>query len=553
MPSLTTTIEEYSPLITYRPAWQTDSTDSLANRYSDSSFLTTSTPGASATFAFNGTAVQIFGAKRANHGPYVVQLDNTTFPVADGAAPAPGLFQQALFDASGLPLGLHEVTITNMGTGSTFLDIDFITWTTEIGRPMDKVYVNTVQDDDPAFTYSPSWTPNPKDVGRFLGGSGHTSGNLGATFTYTFQGEGMSLYGPVGPDGAAYSVQLDGTAPLNFTSNKEVPKTQVLLYHANNLPSGMHTLRVTGQPAIAGQSLSVDYANFYTTMQTNEEDGLSTASIVGIALSGVIIFGVFVALFFLLRRRQRQQCCLKDELEYGLSKEMRDKPYGERVTISSFGHNAGSPVPPGILLHGGATARPQISWGSPSGSPAGQRVRFSEPRDYEDLETSESSEDMDYSRVQPTQPTHKPDTSFSSITSDSSYSSSSSNDSTSRLLPPVNNTTSNTSTPPSSYTFPSARPAERLSPRSFPSPLGRPRSMSASSIARAKELPLPMPRRGLPPVPTTVAPTAAAAPSSRLASPFSDAREEKERIRERLGRESRPPDYSQATRRDAPR
>ncbi|KAF8070003.1 hypothetical protein FPV67DRAFT_1413702 [Lyophyllum atratum] len=268
MPSLITTIEENSPLINYLNGWTTgtSATDDAASSYSDSTFMATQVAGASASFVFNGTGVQIFGAKRGNHGPYVVKVDDSMYPAADGVAPPPGLFQQNLFSVDGLKQGRHEVTIINQA--AAFLDIDFITWTTDFGKPSDKLFVNTFQDTDPSFAYSSgsAWNTNPKNVGSFLGGSGHATTNPGASFVYTFQvSEGVSLYGPVSPDGAPYTVQLDGGSPRNFTSSKDLYRAQVLLYHANNLPTGQHRVQLTCQPTTSGQIFAVDYANVYTT------------------------------------------------------------------------------------------------------------------------------------------------------------------------------------------------------------------------------------------------------------------------------------------------
>ncbi|KAG5643448.1 hypothetical protein DXG03_000921 [Asterophora parasitica] len=208
--------------------------------------MATQTPNASASFTFNGTSVQIFGAKRGNHGPYSVLVDNTTYPTADGAAPDPGEFQQSLFAIDGLKMGRHEVTIVNQG--NTFLDVDFVR-------------------------------------------------------------QGISLYGPVSPDGATYSVQLDGASARSFTANKALYKSQVL-------PLGQHRVNVTIRPASSGQVFAIDYANVYSTTppSTTNDNGLSVAFIVGITLCIVGVFGVLGGLFFFLRRRQRQE--LKEEHEY---------------------------------------------------------------------------------------------------------------------------------------------------------------------------------------------------------------------------------------------
>ncbi|KAG6918052.1 hypothetical protein DXG01_016708 [Tephrocybe rancida] len=342
MPSLTTTIEENSPLITYLSDWTTgdSSTDNAASSYSESSFMATQTSGASASFTFNGTGVQIFGAKRGNHGPYSVKVDGATYPTTTGLLRDPGLFQQSLFAVDGLALGLHEVTITNQGT--TFLDVDFITWTTNVGKPSEKLFVNTVQDTDSAFAYSSgaAWTTNPKNVGSFMGGSG---------------------------------------------------QSQVLLYHANNLPPGEHRVKLTCQPTTSGQNFALDYATVYTTTppQSVSEGGLPVGSIVGIILSIVGIFAVLAGLYFFLRRRQRQ-VQYHEEISHSYAEEKPlDVAQPRIVTISSFDpgptpsdiNTAQNFIPtPFISLPGSPSlSRPSPAKNATSG--AKQQVRFSEQRD----------------------------------------------------------------------------------------------------------------------------------------------------------------------------
>ncbi|KAG6836999.1 hypothetical protein H0H93_016459 [Arthromyces matolae] len=121
-------------------------------------------------------------------------------------------------------------------------------------------------------------------------------------------GLGVQLYGPVGPNGAAYTVQLDGQKPHTFTSNKELYKPQVLLYHADTLSSGKHSLTFTCEPSSSGQGCSIDFANVYTTSaQTSSHAGLSVGPVVGITLSAVGIVGAFIALSLFLRYRRQKQ------------------------------------------------------------------------------------------------------------------------------------------------------------------------------------------------------------------------------------------------------
>lgn len=268
MPSFTATIQDYSPLISYDSNWHAGSSnDNRLDRYSDNSMMLTNVTGASATFRFNGTAVNVYGAKRSNHGSYQVTLDGTTFPTETGRNDT-GIYQALLFSSITLEQGFHELVLTNKGADDhLFLDIDFITWQTNIGNVNESLVVNTVQDTDPSFIYSPlsAWSSSPEHSDFYFGSTGHSSVESGSVLTYSFSGEGVSLYGPVGPGYAAFSAQLGGGPSVNSTAIRTSFVPQVLLYHADGLGSGQHVLKMMMQPSDDDQELAVDFANVYTT------------------------------------------------------------------------------------------------------------------------------------------------------------------------------------------------------------------------------------------------------------------------------------------------
>ena len=101
-----------------------DSDPAALCRYSDGTFTLTQDNGANASFAFFGTGVQIYGAKRSNHGLYQVTIDSVVYPSVTGAAPVTPLFQTSLFSTIALHPGYHTVTITNLQ--ALFLDVDFV-------------------------------------------------------------------------------------------------------------------------------------------------------------------------------------------------------------------------------------------------------------------------------------------------------------------------------------------------------------------------------------------------------------------------------------------
>ncbi|ESK97297.1 hypothetical protein Moror_17728, partial [Moniliophthora roreri MCA 2997] len=334
MPSFATTIEDFSPLLVYSADWVQGSSqsDNLVSSYSASSFFATNVTGGKASFTFNGTGIEIFGSKRNNHGGYVVQIDGTSVSTQSGQSSA-NQFKTSLFSQKNLENKQHTVTITNQGTNLQFLDIDFVTWYSTIGADNEQLVVNTVQDTDPSFAYAPAsaWSNNPKDLGTFSGGSGHTTSTSGASFTYTFEGDGIALYGPVGPSAAAFDVQVDNEQASTFTANKARDVPQVLLYRADGLGPGKHTVKLSCRPSGVGQACGIDYAEVYTTSSIqqrsvhqkachrislnllNSSSSGSTSSISSGAIAGLVIgilvcIGIIIlGLFWYFRRRKARK------------------------------------------------------------------------------------------------------------------------------------------------------------------------------------------------------------------------------------------------------
>ena len=83
-------------------------------------------------------------------------------------------------------------------------------------------------------------------------------------------GDGVALYGPVSPTGSAYTIQLDNGGIQAFNSNQPHYRPQMLMYQATNLGSGTHRIVMTYPlTAPTSQYLAVDYANVYTTIESN--------------------------------------------------------------------------------------------------------------------------------------------------------------------------------------------------------------------------------------------------------------------------------------------
>lgn len=82
-----------------------------------------------------------------------------------------------------------------------------------------------------------------------------------------FVGDAVLLYGPVGPNGAPYSAQMDNGVSSNYTTSTSTYRPQTLIYYGSNLGAGSHTLKITVQPFNSSYplTLAVDYAEVFTT------------------------------------------------------------------------------------------------------------------------------------------------------------------------------------------------------------------------------------------------------------------------------------------------
>ncbi|KAF4586201.1 hypothetical protein EYR38_010475 [Pleurotus pulmonarius] len=330
MPRVNHTIDDRSPLIRYAPAgtWSLGSKtgDPLASRcvrqsnnvampptlagaeYSNNgTFTLCTTAGASATFTFNGTGIWIHGARRSNHGPYEVNLDNDVKRF-DGFQAVED-FTTPLFSADNLFNGLHTVSITNRrDTNNTrpFLDIDFIIWTAEVQNASASQVI--IPHTASAFQYEPTSAWNQPVSAGFNSTTAHFTTTTNAEASLTFTGSAISVFGAVSGTTAPYSVQLDDRPAQNFDGRVNEYTPQTVLYFADNLGPGNHTLKMVNLPAAEGQGLLLDYALVADggpetpTTGNSSSGGLSSGVIAGIAVGAVALLASIVLAFFFWRK-----------------------------------------------------------------------------------------------------------------------------------------------------------------------------------------------------------------------------------------------------------
>ncbi|TRM58243.1 hypothetical protein BD626DRAFT_511931 [Schizophyllum amplum] len=392
------TIESVCPLIHYDPAdgWREGdgADDPELNKYSNGAFTLTNKSGSSASFSFNGSAVYVYGAKRSNHGIYNAEIDGvtTSYSGRDSA----GQFQVPLFVADSLDDTLHTVKITNQE--DLYLDIDYITWTATLEGDYSPS-LTTAQDGDTMFSYTPSnaWSTSASDIpqiDRFNGGTAHGTRTADASVTLEFEGQAVRLYGGTGPQRGPYDVQFDGGKVQTFNATKRDIGGQILLFYADGLGEGSHSLQLTNKPVIDGQGLAIDYVVTYNVRNKNATDSGSGSSddessgsdsssgsspnagaIAGGVIGALAGIAVLVALvLFILRKRQREVQAEKRKLipqsfpAPGYPPSPAGHPYPTRPAQPQYGSppyfSANSPAQP--YYSGQQPLQPNRGFGSAS-------------------------------------------------------------------------------------------------------------------------------------------------------------------------------------------
>ncbi|KAF9568212.1 hypothetical protein CPC08DRAFT_655086, partial [Agrocybe pediades] len=317
MPTFNITLEDTSPMIRYSSNWRAGHTldDNMTDQYSEKSFTVCQAQEDSLQFQYYGTAVTVFGSHRVNHGTYTGQLDGG--PVFTGNSSGPNAFMQPLYSANAT-LGMHKVMFTNQQ--NNFLDVDYITFQTSVGQDGEDLIVNTFQDDHPAFVYTPisSWSNSSDTFSWFSGGTGHMTTDPSASVKFTFEGDAIALYGPVGPSGGQFVVQLDNSTS-QYSSKQEFFKPKEILYYAGNLGGGNHTLQIqVGSSNL--QQLAIDYADVYTTASlggsflastspnivVDHQSKSPTGLIAGLAVTSALALLSTLACIYLVWRLRRE-------------------------------------------------------------------------------------------------------------------------------------------------------------------------------------------------------------------------------------------------------
>ncbi|KAJ6544681.1 hypothetical protein DFH09DRAFT_34653 [Mycena vulgaris] len=203
-------------------------------------------------------------------------------------APATGsaIKYQLLWTSDVLPEGPHTlfITITSSGTSHTsqniFLDYFLYNTTSTAGKTL------FLDDNDARVVYSSEWNASSSE--GFFRNTVHVSKSPSSTVSLTFEGNYVSLYGPITYDedgvGCTASAVIDGRPPVNMTivhpslARQTIANSQ--LFTSGALQPGSHTINIT---ALDDRPFSVDY--FIFEAQSNLATAATSSSSATIPLS----------------------------------------------------------------------------------------------------------------------------------------------------------------------------------------------------------------------------------------------------------------------------
>ncbi|KAK1232902.1 hypothetical protein PQX77_003970 [Marasmius sp. AFHP31] len=346
MYTLNLTVDDSSPLIYYEGNWSQKVPDNeeTAPKYHDKTFMVTYERNASATFTFNGTYFAVAGGRAHVYGNFTVTIDNKdVHELSSYAMSGEEKYQQTLFETN-LAQGYHSVRLTSTDNNGYGFDIDSITWRTNVSSgkyepqtPPMAIFQDTQKE---AVKYLPAeaWSTSPERAFEFKDGTGHSTSQMNASIILEFEGKvKLCLICPSNTQ--SYTVQVDEGRVQTFSAQRPQRVPGQMLFHAEDLGPGNHTVVMTNRDTRAGirrfrgsprqevvnGMLEFDFATVWdspepvrsstsiTPTETKsspspnpnlERSGLSPGAIAGITISCIVFVTLFAALWFLLKRNK---------------------------------------------------------------------------------------------------------------------------------------------------------------------------------------------------------------------------------------------------------
>ncbi|TFK68794.1 hypothetical protein BDN72DRAFT_960023 [Pluteus cervinus] len=210
--------------------------------------------GAVVGFNFTGPAIYVYGNSGPAFGSFEVNLDGIKTNYSAYAAKN-ATTPYVLFKADNLTYSKHQLSFKNLGAGSQgpgdIFFLDYMQQTIQVAPAGATVSNVTVQEDDPAISYSGDWGNNTST--NFNGGGTTFTHQNGASMTFTFNGSAIYVFGDKKNDHGLYQVTVDSNPPelyddvsgcgsaFAMTCEQQKP---CLKFLGSNLGEGQHTMKI---------------------------------------------------------------------------------------------------------------------------------------------------------------------------------------------------------------------------------------------------------------------------------------------------------------------
>jgi hypothetical protein len=247
-PEVVSRLQDTDPGLTYTAGWTGWDT---SNSWSGSYATISTTPGAQATLAFNGTSIRWIGYRGPDAGIARVYLDGSFAGELDLYDSQPSV-QPIVYTSPPLADANHTLTIESTGRkNAASSDAQVLMDAFEVRR-----LGTRFEETDPSVTYSGTWTQGNLNRAWSLG-TAATSSEAGSRATFTFIGTSVSWIGCRKSSTGIANVYLDGVFVAEIdTFAYPQEGYQNTIYEARGLARGTHTLTIeaTGRQNPAANS-----------------------------------------------------------------------------------------------------------------------------------------------------------------------------------------------------------------------------------------------------------------------------------------------------------
>ncbi|QHW31849.1 hypothetical protein GZH47_14075 [Paenibacillus rhizovicinus] len=291
-----TSVNNDDPAIQYDGSWSRSTGRGMGDYMDDVQYAEKN--GESFSYTFQGTGVQVITEKDVSQGKMDIYVDGDLKETVDTYSSG-RLAQQTVYEIEGLSNGQHTIKAVKKSGSFMLLDMLKVRLPDFIGPTVAAFDKNPAEQADlqvnllenagsfggiangtqalvPGTDYSVAGgtvTIKKSYLASLAEGVAaltfvfdgdfqqdiHATANDGDYFTYTFNGTGIELLSPKGPEQGTMDVYVDGSLKETVSTAGDVRSAQQLVYHVDGLANGRHTIKVVKK---SGALMLIDRLNY---------------------------------------------------------------------------------------------------------------------------------------------------------------------------------------------------------------------------------------------------------------------------------------------------